>query len=452
MISYIIKTLKKEDNVLIDGLGLFYTQFEHAKIDGDIIRPPLVKVLFEQNTDMVNNFSLANTISAEKQCLFTEANEEIIKWVDELKKALENNKSVAFDNFGSFTLDKRGNICFVCDKIKELNTQFEYLEAIKIDEIAADKAPVAAVLTSVEEEPVAENIEVERVADYTVDVEAAVEEEKPVAENIEAERIADDAVEVAAADEEEEADAENIEAERVADDVVEVAAADEEEVVENKDEKVNDDEEVDDDEDEDEEDEDDEDEDEDEEDDDDEDEDNHSRKRRVSAWLWVVCLLLIVLAALGFIFRGMIKDKFFELRDKFKKTEQVVPVEETDGGNSELNDNETITPDESQVGDMLDVEDEPVEPYTPEVVKRTADGKYEYIRFESGHYYAIAGSFYNEQDVEKHIRHKNLGQYSPRIVLQDGRDNLRVCIGVFDTEEEAETFAKGVNSSYWVLK
>ena len=53
--------------------------------------------------------------------------------------------------------------------------------------------------------------------------------------------------------------------------------------------------------------------------------------------------------------------------------------------------------------------------------------------------------------MERHIRQKNLDQYSPVIVVQEGK-NLRVCIGVFDTEEEAEQFAKGVNSQYWVLK
>ena len=93
-------------------------------------------------------------------------------------------------------------------------------------------------------------------------------------------------------------------------------------------------------------------------------------------------------------------------------------------------------------------------PYTlrSQYLSKTADGKYDYVRFESGHYYAIAGSFPGEADVERHIRLKNLDQYSPVIVKQDGVKNLRVCIGIFDTEEEAEQFAKGVSSQYWVLK
>jgi hypothetical protein len=54
--------------------------------------------------------------------------------------------------------------------------------------------------------------------------------------------------------------------------------------------------------------------------------------------------------------------------------------------------------------------------------------------------------------VIRHIRQKKLDQYSPKILKQDGVSNLRVCIGVFNTEEEAESFAKGVSASYWVLK
>ena len=85
-------------------------------------------------------------------------------------------------------------------------------------------------------------------------------------------------------------------------------------------------------------------------------------------------------------------------------------------------------------------------------VRQPADNKYDYIQFEKGHYYVIAGSFPSESDVLRHIRQKKLDQYSPKILKQDGAKNLRVCIGIFDNEAEAEQFAKGVDSKYWVLK
>jgi hypothetical protein len=129
--------------------------------------------------------------------------------------------------------------------------------------------------------------------------------------------------------------------------------------------------------------------------------------------------------------------------------EQVVTTDQTSDETTG-----TVAAEETEpVVDESETDEEPVaEVYTPEVIKQTADGKYDYIRFEPGHYYAIAGSFPGEADVLRHIRQKNLDQYSPKIVLQDGVKNLRVCIGIFDTEEEAEQFAKGINSGYWVLK
>lgn len=107
MINYIIKTLLKENSVDINGLGNFSTQLKHASINGDTITPPFYEIVFTQNQDPANNFSLANTISSESQCLFTEANEQIIKWKDELITALQNNKSVSFEDFGTFMLDKK---------------------------------------------------------------------------------------------------------------------------------------------------------------------------------------------------------------------------------------------------------------------------------------------------------------------------------------------------------
>ena len=130
--------------------------------------------------------------------------------------------------------------------------------------------------------------------------------------------------------------------------------------------------------------------------------------------------------------------------------EQVVEPQETTETTATID--EVTAPVEPAEESQEVVEEAEPEVYTPAVVKQSSDGKYDYIRFEKGHYYVIAGSFPTESDVIRHIRQKKLDQYSPKILKQDGVSNLRVCIGVFDTEEEAENFAKGVNSSYWVLK
>jgi hypothetical protein len=183
-------------------------------------------------------------------------------------------------------------------------------------------------------------------------------------------------------------------------------------------------------------------------DDDDEEKDDDGKKRHHLAWLWILFLLLAALGALGYIFKDKLTDYYHQWRENKQSVEQVVEPEQQADVTAEPAAEEV----EPAAEEPETVEEPVVETYTPEVLKQTADGKYDYIRFEPGHYYAIAGSFPVESDVERHIRHKNLDQYSPKIVLQDGVKNLRVCIGIFDTEEEAEQFAKGVNPQYWVLK
>jgi hypothetical protein len=165
----------------------------------------------------------------------------------------------------------------------------------------------------------------------------------------------------------------------------------------------------------------------------------------------VLLLLLVALGALGFVFKDKITSYYHQWKEKKQPVEQEVVVDEPDNGD--------VASYEEEVEDATPVEEEPQpeevsepEVYTPVVVKQSADSKYDYIHFEKGHYYVIAGSFPSESDVLRHIRQKKLDQYSPKILKQDGVGNLRVCIGIFDSEAEAEQFAKEVDSKYWVLK
>ena len=165
--------------------------------------------------------------------------------------------------------------------------------------------------------------------------------------------------------------------------------------------------------------------------------------------------MFVVAGVLGFVFRDKLKDAFRQWKERKQPVEQVQTEPETQDETAVPYEEPLVEPETPETAETVEpAEPETVEPQkaAPAAFKQTADGKYDYIRFEQGRYYAIAGSFLGEADVERHIRQKRLDQYDPKIVVQDGRKNLRVCIGVFDTEEEAESFAKGVNPSYWVLK
>ena len=484
MIPYILKTLQKEDHVFIERLGEFRLRMKHAEIKKDTVYPPYNEVVFSPKESEENNFALANLVSREKQCLFTEANEMVTAWVDELLSALQHNKSVTYEGFGTFMLDKKGNLSFENEIIPQLNSLFEGMEPIELvhpiaaavieeEEATIEEEEVKAIETEtvganndspVEPEPIKEP-EPEVVSEPIAESEPIVEKEpevipepvvepeplkepepeivsEPVAEPepivekepevipepvVEPEPIKEPETEVVSKLVEEPEPIVEKEPEVVPELVVEPEPIKEPEpevvpepVVEP----------------------DDDDEDEDDEEEDYEDDDDDEKKRHRLAWLWILLLILAVLGALGYIFKDKITDYYHQWKEKKQPVEQVVTTDEAV--------NETVAEPETFV-EPETVENEP-ETYTPEVMKQTADGKYNYVRFEPGHFYAIAGSFPGEADVERHIRQKKLDQYSPVIVKQDGVSNLRVCIGIFDTEEEAESFAKGVSSSYWVLK
>ena len=478
MIPYILKTLQQEDHVFVERLGAFRTQLKHAVVEKNVIHPPYNEVVFSQDDSEENNFALASQISREKKCLFTEANEQIMRWVDELLSALQHNKSVTYEGFGTFMLDKKGNISFESAVVPQLNSQFEGMEPIDIKNVGVavveDDEPVMVVEpveepepeSVMEPEPIAEpepeyaetfqetslQLEPESVVEpepvganndspegETVTIEEPVEEPEPEPV-MEPEPIAEPEPEYAETFQETSLQPEPesiVEPEPVGANNDSPEDETDDETDDEKDDKaIKNDEEEDDD-------------------DDEEEDDEDEKKHHKLAWLWILLLLLVALGALGFVFRDKITSFYHQWKDKEQSVEQDVTPEVTD------DDNQTATFEDESVVDEV----EAVEEVTPEVVeeptpkpvaaapvKSTSDGKYDYIQFEQGRFYVIVGSFPTESDVVKHIRNKRLGQYSPVIVKQDGFKNLRVCIGVFNTEAEAEQFGKSTNQNYWVLK
>ena len=389
MIPYILKTLQKEEYVFIERLGSFRIRLRHAALEGDTLQPPYNEVVFSQNDSEENNFALANQISRDVQCLFTEANEQITAWVNELLTALQNNKSVTYEDFGTFMLDKKGNLTFESAIIPQLNSQFEGMEPIDVKHVVS--IPVVEPEPVTEPEPV---VEPEPEVTMKDDEKMNVVEPEPVVEPAP---------------------------------VVEIEP--EEAMKDDEDDEEDDEEE-------------------------DEEEDDH-KKRHGLAWLWVILLILIVLGVLSYIFKDKLMGYYQQWKDRKQPVEQVVAPDDNADATATVDEITEPEPVEENNDSPEETVSEP-EPkpvtYTPAVAKQSTDGKYDYIQFEQGHYYVIAGSFPSESDVIRHIRQKKLDQYSPKILKQDGVKNLRVCIGVFNTEAEAESFAKGINSGYWVLK
>lgn len=429
MISFIIKALQHSDSVFIDDLGTFCKQYQSARFEGDNLLPPQYAVILDTREGQLEETSFIDLICREKQCRITEAAAELTSWVAELKNALANNSSISFDNFGTFTLDSKGNIQFVCDRIDELNREFEGMEVVRI----RNEEPETSFLEkprSGETDLVPDKDEVrhpepteepEKVEESLITSEPAPAEEPVTAEETEEERLDREMRErmrEAELVENKELIDEPVTREEPESSFLEKPQSDETDFVPNEDEvrhpepiETSDD------------------------------QPKPKRKRRLW-WLWLL-LCLIALGVLAYLFRNNLANAYQAVKDKFARQEAVTPEESEPV-------EETVVYEEP-TEDTTAVDEEP-QPYTPEVVKTTADGKYSYIKFEPGHYYAIAGSLPNEQNAELHIRQRGLDKYSPTLLKQDGVSNLRVCIGVFDTEEEAETYAKSINPKYWVLK
>ena len=467
MIQYIIKALLNDDSIFINDLGTFTKSYQSARFDGNTMLPPQYVVTLTVKDDQPDSTEFINLVCREKQCRITEASAEINQWVEELKTAIENNKEVEFDNFGTFSLSNKGVITFVCDHIEELNREFEGMGIVKLGELDEEEEKEEKEVKEVNEvnevNEVMKDEEMRRLQDEEEERRLQEEAEQRLREAEEQKRLAKEAEEKRLQEEAEQRLREAEEQEKLAKEAEEKRlqeeaeqrlreAEEQERLAKEAEEKVKEDQEV---------------KEVEEEkevkeveevevvdlgdvvykDADIDDKKPAKRKKKRRSWWWLIILLiLIALGVLGYLFRQQLTDTFHRIKMEFSPTDEEVITEEDEAVHEET----ATYEEETQEAQEEEVATEP-EVYTPEVVRTTANGNYPVIRFEQGHYYVIAGSLPTEQDAVRHIKQRNLDQYEPKIVMQQGA-NLRVCIGIFDTEEEAETYAKSVNKNYWVLK
>lgn len=369
IVTYLIKALTEKDSVYISNLGLFCKQYQAAQIlDGQII-PPCHKVVFDPNYDG-NGFAFTMFVSMKAGLLTSDATVKVNQWVNELKNALDNNKSVSFENFGTFAKNGDGIITFESDRISELNIEFEGMETVPLSH-------------------------------QTVEVAVENQEEKEKEDNTPTTNIEEEPISTTTA-EPEKTDVKNT-------DEVQTTLVEK------------------------------------------------PKKRRAWPVIVIIIVVLAILDALGYIFREEI-EKFYNQQIDRNDTEEVEAQESEDfiyetpqdtyaeiDSTAEETDMESIEADENSIATQ---QNNATQATTGNGL--TNDDNF-VIRFEKGKHYVIAGSFPTESDVRKHIKQQHLEKYNPKAVKQDGVSNLRVCIGIFDNEADAENFRDSVNAKYWVL-
>ena len=397
IINFLVKSLCEKESVYVNNLGLFRKEYEPAHIQDGMITPPGYKVVFDPDYDG-NGFAFTMFVSQKGGMLITEATTQIDQWVNQLKNALNNNKSVSFENFGTFALNDKGIITYLCDRIAELNTEYEGMEPVSFNTQKGGNEIGIKQEEETEGESGQKGIITEESGDKGEN-ETKIEGQDEGGNEDQTEN-----------ENENDAEAED-----------------------DKDNGENDD-----------------------------DDDDHKKHK---GWLWLVLILLILalLAAAAYYF----KDQLNELYNKYFGKTAEVAVEET----ATEPEPEIITPDTLVVDSLTINQDslntveqsesssEPIAEMAngkaqnqTQNVSQLPDGEKFFINYEKGKHYVIVGSFRSEKEVRQHIKERKLEPYNPKVVLQPKSKNMRICIGVFDTEEDADKYGRSTGLNYWVLK
>jgi len=188
------------------------------------------------------------------------------------------------------------------------------------------------------------------------------------------------------------------------------------------------------------------------------------KKNHIGNILFLI-VILISIGVLGLLFRDRIKLWINKLQIP-QQTEapfkdDLIFVSEDSSAN---NDNERIVTDDDF--DFTENESSIIEQRPEPTVEKTQIQQAEnqsvsvasgeimipHVQFEKGNFYVIAGSFIHEKDAIKHIQERGLSKYNPKLVFQKDVKNIRICIGIFQSEAEAIKFAQKNDKTYWILK
>lgn len=443
IIKNIIRALQTEETVYLSSLGIFRCVRMEAAISDNKITPPQVIIQFQEDKD-ANGFAFATKLSQWEQITIVDAYEMCNRWIDELKAAINNNQSVTYNNLGTFRRGKKEEIIFESAYIQELNIDFEGMNPLVITPTGIVLEEITEVVENQETpqagttppQVIPEPEEVETLPTDSETTEPMKDEYRQEVENVEVETEPESAempLETSTTIETEKQPENNDCQPETEEPEIEESEIEESETEESQ--ERDDTQEI----------------------EEEEEEDKGKRKRRWEIWLFI----FIILASIG-VLAALFDDELIYLYQKIidKKetnTELTTPSDTTD--------NEAISSLETTSNEELEEEveevEEVIEPTTEETIaqevkpapKPTATNEnIPIIEFESGKFYVIAGSFVKQSDAELHIKQKSLQRYNAKIVKQNGNNRLRVCIGIFDTENEAINFAAKIDKNYWVLK
>lgn len=409
--------LRVEEQVYVNQIGLFSKKFHPAKVGKTSVTPPHYSVVLDSQADG-SGFAFILHHSNRLKSKIVDADNDIIRWTEELLERVAKEKRVEVPNLGIFSM-KKSVLVFESAYIPELNAEFEGMEELplKEDVAAAPAVPVplevpsAAAAPIVPEEP-AEPEKVEQPAEPAIP-EALAEPEavelpepEPAPEPVitEPEPIPEPVI----VPEPEIAEPEQIEPEAAEPETEPEAPASA---------------------------------------------DHSERTRKKSRWwLWLLIVLIILAAAgtAGYLYRAQIADFVRPYCEKMGWCKSEQPVQQPV---DEINAEEPVAEVAVEIDTLAQEQDTmtvQTEEPQPEPVAEPFDiNNMRHITFEPGKFYVIHGSLPSDADCAKHVKQACLQKYNPSILITPGDWHRRVCLGVFTSESEAERFASNINKA-WV--
>lgn len=440
IIKHIIELLKKDGEVYVNGLGLFKKIFHEATTEGDQLIPPHNEVILQEDADG-NGFALILALANQENMDVRAADEEVKKWTLSLKQRLQKNEKVALAGFGTFA-EEDGKLSFTSEDIPFLNTEFEGMEPVaekkrgRKKKITVAEISTAAIFNpgqpeeAPKEEPTAEEpaptVEESKAEPEVVESEPAVAETvaepEPVIEEPETSKVETETVAEETAVESLSAVAETTEKETVEEEkVVETEQENETPVVEEETPETTDVE--------------------------------VPKPPKFRGIFLLLSLLIIGLLVAGYLYRDKIMAYYHQWRDSKTVITDTIPTTPIE---PMAEDTTLVMEDTSYVDTLVTAVIATPEQPEPTVVRpvmpASSNNEIPEIDFEAGKYYVIAGSFVTAGEAKMHIKQRHLESHNPVILRQSGSQRIRVCIGIFTTESEAQAYAASVNSKYWVLK
>jgi nucleoid DNA-binding protein len=136
----IIRSLLEETTVSVSGFGTFCVKKLPAQIKDDIVYPPQNIIEFQYSKGTVG-FDFVTKLSKWEQIRIDEAQEEVSKWIDLLENGLEHNKSIYYEELGTFMKNSLGSIDFQGVIHKKFNVEHEGFEPIVLPPKVEDLPP-----------------------------------------------------------------------------------------------------------------------------------------------------------------------------------------------------------------------------------------------------------------------------------------------------------------------